>query len=464
MTTLLQITRHHLRLLQGQWPELSGCFQIERNSALDLRQELGRLIKESRLKISEAVVLLPRSDVFCKGLVLPSRQEDEIKRMIEVQIPMLVPFDINQTVFDYHMNISAGDEQSEILLGIAPQDCIAASMTDLEAEEISVQDAFLTSDGIDRFIKRFLPDRLSPAKAVAFLFSDTQMSEMVVYEGLTLKASYYLPYGLADIPDRLDEFCREMVSCLKSLTREGRLKKSVSVVLAGFSNDDGMTKALAEAGSIEAEGMELSDILSNAAGPDLRLPGPVSAWAPLLGFYTAGTEKPLFSFLPAGALSKKEKKARRKKKLHLAAALLCAAGLAVGVFGVQQAGREKYLRAIEQQIKGLQPQIEQADQQQKFFAMALQNAGSPSVVEAVREIYELLPEDVFLGSFVMRGTTFELLGSTLRSDSVNELQRALVSSSSFQNAALEYATKRRRFKEEFTEFKINVELVTKGKS
>jgi len=248
------------------------------------------------------------------------------------------------------------------------------------------------------------------------------------------------------------------------LTREGRLKKSVSVVLAGFSNDDGMTKALAEAGSIEAEGMELSDILSNAAGPDLRLPGPVSAWAPLLGFYTAGTEKPLFSFLPAGALSKKEKKARRKKKLHLAAALLCAAGLAVGVFGVQQAGREKYLRAIEQQIKGLQPQIEQADQQQKFFAMALQNAGSPSVVEAVREIYELLPEDVFLGSFVMRGTTFELLGSTLRSDSVNELQRALVSSSSFQNAALEYATKRRRFKEEFTEFKINVELVTKGKS
>ncbi|HSV43725.1 MAG TPA: PilN domain-containing protein [Candidatus Bathyarchaeia archaeon] len=457
---LLQITRHHLRLIQGQWPEISGCFQVERDPVKTLRQDLERLIKESRLKITEAVVVLPRPDVFCQGLVLPSQEEEELERMIAVQIPMLVPFDASQTMVDYRIVPQSGSGQSEIFLGIASQDRVSAYVADAAAQGISVRDVVLTGDGLDRFIKHFLPDRLSSAKAAAFLFPDAQMSEMVVYDGPVMKAMYYLPYGLQDVPDRLDGFCQEIAFCLKSFAKDPWGNAVGAVAVCGVREGESLTTALTRHG-MEAESLNFSDVFAKT---NLATVGSASAWACLLGFCAAGAEKPLWSFLPAGAHSQKEEKARRKEGLRFAVSLLLAVVLAVGLYGVRRIQQQRRLRAMEQQIAALQPEIDKADQRQQFFSLVLQNKGALPVVEAVREFYQLLPEDVFLASFVMRGgTVFELQGSALQGDAVSDLQQALVSSASFQNVALEYATKRRRFKEEYTEFKISFELAKKGK-
>ena len=66
----------------------------------------------------------------------------------------------------------------------------------------------------------------------------------------------------------------------------------------------------------------------------------------------------------------------------------------------------------------------------------------------------MVPDDISLQNFSMRAGVFELQGIATKDQDINSLQSALVASSLFENIDLQYATKRKRFNQEYTEFKI----------
>ena len=87
------------------------------------------------------------------------------------------------------------------------------------------------------------------------------------------------------------------------------------------------------------------------------------------------------------------------------------------------------------------------------------------VADIIKELFTLTPANITFRSVEMNSKGFlTLQGYARESTGVNKFQGSLVSSAFFRDVNLQYATKRKRFKKEYTEFKINCRLAKSGQA
>ncbi|MEW5895346.1 MAG: PilN domain-containing protein [Candidatus Omnitrophota bacterium] len=453
--TAVQITDYEVRALGGQWPNLF-FLQKERSPDQDLRQDL----KETFSKFQGSklcILILPRHEAILKELELPSTDPGEISRMIGLQIPVMVPFDQSQVVYRYFCTKSGKPGYSVVLAAAVLNQAIQKYADALIPGSLGVTDIFLSFETLSVFIDRFLIGLVENGDSV-FLFANRKSSELIIYQGQKAVFSYYVPFGQNDIADNMSEFGHEIGRCLSDFerTHPGVIPGKLFYDLEGVEAAE-LRKFLQSEHEVEVQKIDFFSAVPDQVRGLVCKERMDSSWAALLGFFAAD-ERRFTSFLPQGMHSSKIRHQNRKILAGFFSSLVAMIAAGSILTGSIFHRHESYLRSLKEQIQSLEPRLENIRQETEFLSMLAEKTTGLSMVEIISEIYILLPEDVFLQYLGMREQgQFELQGTALADQSLSAIQTALASSDFFKKVDLQYATKRRRFDKEYTEFKVTFE-------
>jgi hypothetical protein len=99
----------------------------------------------------------------------------------------------------------------------------------------------------------------------------------------------------------------------------------------------------------------------------------------------------------------------------------------------------------------------------EYFGLSVRVIYDSTVVDIIKEFYGILPGEMSLKALSLDRTgALVIEGLAQTGSEVNKLQNGLVNSPLFKEVNLQYATKRRRFNEEYTDFKIICRLANRS--
>ena len=145
-------------------------------------------------------------------------------------------------------------------------------------------------------------------------------------------------------------------------------------------------------------------------------------------------------------------------------ALIMTCALGVGAFGVEIYFDTLSLDKVQEELIKAKEEEQKAEQRIECLRFAKDEAQNRVLtVDVIKELYELTPEEISFKSICLKQrSSLVMEGSADTRSSINQFQCQLVESPLFEDVTMEYATKRKRFKEENTAFKIKCNL-TQGK-
>ena len=140
--------------------------------------------------------------------------------------------------------------------------------------------------------------------------------------------------------------------------------------------------------------------------------------------------------------------------------------LTVGVFAARIYKSSSYLELLQKKIKETEPSVNKIKEKIKRLKF-IQGRLNPAVsaIDIIHELYQLTPPEIsFSILYLDEDNLLTLQGTSEVGSAVNIFQKNLVDSSSFQNVTLQYATKRKVFKGELTDFKITCQMAKQKKA
>lgn len=116
--------------------------------------ELNKIIPQK----DGVALYLPREQVLCKKLLLPSAAEENLRQVIAFEMDRHTPFNAGQVYFDYRL--ARRDKQLEISLAVAPRDVVDEPLRQLTAWGAQAGAVLVAGDATDDIPWNLLPDGL----------------------------------------------------------------------------------------------------------------------------------------------------------------------------------------------------------------------------------------------------------------------------------------------------------------
>ena len=457
--TVLEINGQEVRLLKGSWPALSDC--AYQAVGTDVTAVLKRLAGQGKGGRAPCVLVIPRRETVLKVMDVPSRDPREILCMIGLQIPVIVPFEETQVVYQYRR--ISGDEAgtSKIVAAIVLEQVIQKHIDCVSAAGWTVTDVRVDFDGSLNYAQNFLSQYFHGIGLGAFVGVGEQYADVLVVSGGQPVFSFTVPCGRTDADKDPEQFVGALKQAL--MVYEKTFKESFGIICfdARFTELEKVRVQMARGGDVRIDVIDCFSAMPEAHRSFIEENRLDASWIPLLGCLVTENGFELMDFLPKRLRALHGRRKLRRKIISFAGALLSAAIVVGGVLGAMIYNDTAKLKALKDAGLALEPRLAGMQTENNFFDMIAREKGRDRpVLDMVKEIYGLLPEDVSLQDFVMPAEgEFEIQGVAVRDESVNQLQAALAALQHFQNVNLHYATKRRRFDRECTEFKLTFEQV-----
>jgi len=454
--TVISITDRDVRVLKGSWPALTVCGRRDYDGNKDLSVRLKELAGLVKPNGSVCVLMISRKDVVLKILDFPSQHPAEIRRMLALQIPVIVPFDETQVIYrDRKIDFQEGGYTRSIAAVVQDQ-TIQTYIDAVSGAGWFVSDVYLGFDGYRNYITKELHPALSKIAMCAFVISGEWCSEILMIRQGKLIFSYYVPYGRKDSGSSSEDFVKMAAQILK--THEALQKEQIDYIFFDpfFRDLSGVKFSLMSGHRGTADVLQVFSTLPGALQSFIKKHQMDASWMPMLGCFIRGEEYAPMSFLPQRMSSSYLKRQRRRTLVSFLSALVMMIALCAAFFWVVMRKYDTRLLSLKGDIEALEPQLKALYAEESFYTLiSRQDGDAHSVVDTVREIYRLIPQGISLQYFGMyRKGEFEIQGVAEEGQQVSQMQSAFVSSSHFQNVNLKYATKRKRFNREYTEFKL----------
>jgi len=459
---VIQISDEQLRLAGGVWPAVSVRAVCPRESGENLGEALRRLIASADLKTRECVLVLPRREAVFRILEMPSVDAQEAGRMAVLQIPALIPFEESQVVCRHRILRVRESGYSDVLVMVLLNSCLESYLDAADEAGLNVRDVYVSFDGLAAYVRDFCGGEFSAqSSGRALVICEEHSSEMAVFDHDGPILSYYVASGLQDARENPERFCEALRLKLLDYHRYGRGQAVKAVYFSkAFSDIWPVGECFQRLEGPVVRGLDLfeaSPAEVKAMAAEISSP---ETWIPALGCLGGSSRQGFTSFLPERIRRAHQRRIRHGALRRLAVTALLTLGLAAGLFWSLLSRQQRFLDAVRQQAAALQPRLEELTAREQFLDLiSLQSDPRLSVPALVKEVYEIFPEGVFMRYFAMRpGGSFEIQGSALEDDGVSRLQSSLVLSQRFTNVDLKFATKRKRFNQDYTEFKMTFDL------
>ncbi|MDP8266520.1 MAG: pilus assembly protein PilM [Candidatus Aceula meridiana] len=468
LTTIIEITETHVKFLEAA---------LSRRKPVLLRSSVAKITEPSeqgiskllttmadpRMKKTYVVAVVPRRQVMVRYFSFPSHSEEEIKKMISLQVVQQVPYAREDIVFDYTILDKDSSGYAKVLAAIAHKEVISRYFKVFAKAGLTINSIVLSSIAVVNWLSSY-EKKEKTSHGVSILNIDTSTSEICFCKKGRLLFSRHIGFGVKDLgADQEDAFVREVGMTLESYQKEkiGPLPQKI-ILLAPPEAIVGFSQKIQSELQLNAEFIDPYQYFIEAK--EIAIPiiskGDYYSLVVPSGLAVKGGQKN-FNLLPKVVSDQRKAKAKKSAwiKFLLLASLIILFGSGILLTKVQQ--EKNRFDNIKEKLAELKPRIEEIKRKKEHIeAIEKYLNVKPLSVDIIYELYNLTPKDAsFRLIYVDPQDNVTLQGIAEKLSSVNGFQSRLVNSSLFTNVNLQYATQRKIFQGEITDFKITAEIV-----
>ncbi|MDD3374460.1 MAG: PilN domain-containing protein [Candidatus Omnitrophica bacterium] len=467
--TTIEISESHVKLLQVL--RKRGRIRLVRHQAKKITDPsfdgiagLLSSMVDDKVKESHIIGVIPRSQAMIRYFSLPSHSEQELGKMVSLQIGNKTPYAKEDIVFDYSSIAKESNGYSKVLVAIVHKEVAQKYLDIFKKCQITLNSLTLSSssivNGFYHWQKAIRKEDLSSSMVVNV---DTSDSEICFCSEGKLLLSRNVRFGARDLGgDYQDDFVREVSLTLESYRKEnlGLLPNRI-VLISSLHESVFLKEKVFEEIRIPVEIIDLYRVFPKTK--DCLIPilseGDYFSSSSSLGAVFRGPQKP-FDLLPKNVNAIREMKAQQVMWIQLIGLVFVAGCLAAATFYFNLSQEKSILKKLEEQNLKLKPRVEDV-QIKKSRIVDIENylVSVPSMVDVVHELYRLTPENISYRSLnVDDSDNLIIQGISEERADVNEFQKNLIGAPSFKDVNLQYATQRRVFEGEITDFKITCKI------
>lgn len=466
--SIVEITETHLKIVEFSGSSMTRAAaqvrvkNIQDSSVEGITRLLGSMVT-ARMKKSFIVLILPRQQMMVRYLSLPSHNEEEIKKMVSLQIVGQVPYARENIVFDHVILSKNSSGYSTVLVGIVHSDIIDRYFEIFLQCRLDIEKIQISSAALTRWF--YFYHQMEPAgKEVAFLNIDAFFSEFCFCKEQKLFFSRHIHFGAKDLgTEREEAFVREIVNTLEAYQKE-KIASSPNKVFLFFSEEyiKNLSEKIALQTHLPIRVINPQAVLSKVqkiAWPE-RIENDYYSLAALFGGYLH-LESKEFNFLPPGIDQKR--KTQQKKIVWIRIVILIILNLMIisGLLVNRVWDQKTYFENFREKIETLKPRVDSILRKKSQIDVIEQYLDlRPLMVDVLYELYQITPDDVsFRLIHISNAGDVTLQGIAQSLSSVNSFQGQLVHSTMFKDVNLQYATQRRVFQGEITDFRIMARMI-----
>lgn len=460
---IIEITARYLKVLNaryfaGKSAQVLGfsSLKIENTSQENIIKLLVSLTGK-RNKKAQVIVVIPRGQVILKNFSLPSRSREELRKMITLQMSTQVPYAKEDIVFDYSILGADSAGFTKILSAVIHKEVVNEFFKIFKAAGIDIDRFVLSSSSIARWFYQRSPEALKDTKSTfAVLSLEADISELCFVNGGQLSYSREIKYGLRDLGgDFEDLFLKDILLTLGAYANEHpgeRLEKFY--VLASPQNKHPLFEKLRMAKSLDISFLDPRGSLQNIPSSDM---GNKDFSSPVVCLGSIEESQRISLDLLPEEIRKSQTTRTRQWQFFKFFILIV---LNIGLFSllfVEEFYKNKFVlndlkaKSSDMRVRAdaVKKKAEQLRQIERYVNPSV------AIVDIVYSLYDMVPREVsFQLLAIDKNDTLTLQGIAETRTSVNDLQKNLTNNPLFKDVNLQYATQRRFFEGEITDFKI----------
>ena len=429
------------------------CISLSSDDEKAVAKEVRVILSKHKIAKSYFIISFPRHLVTIKSVRLPTTSESEIRNMAELQAIKYIPYSREEIVVSYKVISVTPEGYSDVLLVLAQKKLIDKYIAIFRHAGINIEKIALSSEGILYWYTRLGKEDSAP---VAIIDVDRHHTHIQIIKDKNLFFTRSISFDAALGEQGRSALLREIRLSFDSYNKERN--EDVTHIIVSGSEDytRGMAGYLASNITLPCEDIAQLGGLKPAKTAEQslnKLKG--ASYTALLGL-ALSRENIEINLIPHDILEKKMEQTSRRELFKSAVLLLCIFAAFFGIMEKKMLEKKFYLARLEDKISKIEPEVarlSKVKESTELINSQLMFEGSS--IDTIRELYKILPKDISLTLFefddkdriLLRGTAKEL-------SSVFNLLPTLEKSPYFENAKINYATKRTFKHTEFADFEI----------
>lgn len=427
------------------------CVKLPSEEDRTIAKELGALLSKNKAEHSYFIASFPRHLAVIKNIRLPAATDSEIKSMAELQAIKYLPYSKEEMVVSCKIINTTEEGYSDILLVLAQRKLVDKYVNIFKIAGINVNKIGLSSEGI---LNWYLGLAKGGEGSTAIIDVDKYHTHIQIAKGNALLFSRSISFD-ADGYDR-NTLLKEVKISFETYFKERNEGVSRIVVSGGEDYTNGVLDLLSGNISAPCEIVPQEDCCSEKrfGGQALKRLKEHS-YTSLLGL-VSNPEFNEVNLIPKEITAWRKEEASKKELVKSMILALCIVAAFFAVLEKKMLEKRFYLQKLDERSKAIGPEVKRLSRvREDIEVIDNQLMFKGSSIDAIREIYDILPKDISLtllefedgARIILRGTAKELSG-------IFALLPILENSPYFENAKINYAAKRTFRKTEFADFEI----------
>lgn len=464
--TAIEITSSHIKLLQSKIVHGKNLITV-----LDVRpfqsqtdDELEKLMTEMLLTRSiepdNFTLILPRQQSIIKQMNLPSQTDVEIKKMIGLQLANKIPYAVEDVIYDYHLLDRTTAGYSKILVVCVNKDIINRLLNVIKKSNLTLGKVVLSSFGVLQWARYQTQKKaLTPEHTYAIVNIDESHTEICFCKNSYLFYSRSFRFGARDIhEENLIGIVNQIELSLGTYVKESMGPEIKKILILSDMQEVEVLRGRLE-NKLKLPVSIVSpwlNVLSkkNVDLSSLKTRHGISAVVPT--GYLLFQDKAMMNLTPKEVHDTKRSKLQRREIYKLFALLFITILISAGFLGYDLYTKITRLETLEKTSKKLEETLAQTKEKVSFVEVMQKELSQRIFVpDLILDLYDLsTPEISFRSLSLDDKGSFIIQGYGQTSSSVNSFQNRLVRSEAFIDVNLQFATQRKIFNQEVTDFKI----------
>lgn len=428
------------------------------DSDADVLNALLALAKEKQIKSNGAFLVLPRHLAIVKVLRLPSQEERELRQMVEIQISSQTPYTLEEVEFEYRKLSSDSEGYTQVVLIVIPKEVSNRYIRLMNEANIPLSGLTISSIGLlGWFNYQVSQNRLSAHQPVALCAIDVNHAEICFFHGDRLLFSRSINSGLQEVRSSPQDMIRQVELSLKHYRNEKMGADLSRFVIAADQLDlQDFVAELEHKIQIPCELISTTEGLSLPKNIDRSLAtddsGPTLSAAAGIQFLD---RKQVINLLPNTIRVSKQSKALKLELVKIGILALIAGGLFLFRMSIDVRLQEDKATQLRKAITSLDPEIDEAKRKMRLIEYFDGYAKTRVFIpEIMSRLAKLIPEDISLRALYLNEKgVFTVQGYAQTREALNDFQAKLVNEPLFRKVNLEFATSRKIFNMQVTDFK-----------
>lgn len=468
----IELTDSYVKCLQAKrsrsGPIMMSCDvrEIPGASDEDLKKALSDILFLKNIRADNLSIVIPRRLAILKQLHLPSHDEEEIKKMVELQVASKIPYAPDDIVLDYMVIDKDSSGYAQVLVMVVHKEVVERYLKIINTIGITPHRLLISSLGILGWSVH--QRQRSPAEykdTIAIFNIDPSSSEICFCRQDSLLFSRHINYGTKDLKDNgeLTAFLQQIDLTFDNYRKQGMGPDFKRILIISTAPEAARLKdKLYEEFKIETNIVTSLDHMP--CDKNFKLAPPWGerglSLAATLGVLLFNPKRAV-NLLPEEVHTIRQGRLKRRELISFFSMAVVTAGLGLAALGVDIYKESAYLRQVQTKLEEHKAEVEKVERKSRALEFVKKEFGKRVLaVDIIRELYNFLPTEISLRSlyFDAQGA-FIVEGFAKTPASVNAFQSRLVSSQFLKEVTLQYATQRQRFNQEVTDFKITSQLV-----